>query len=349
MLDNANHFEIILKLVRLSGSTEIAVEDLTFSHLHGDGSDRIFYRVSTCSGAYSLAVFPSQTLDKSMQEAMSCFLIGQHLALRSVAVPQILAFDHASGAILYEYLGDKSLFDLVKNGNEFEIDDLYSQVLEQLTVFQVDGVNGFKKDYCWDTSFYDCDLMISRESHYFKDQFCRKLLQFTSFPDDIELDFTRLATRISKEKSNYLLHRDYQSRNIMVTSGSIRIIDFQGARFGPLAYDLASLLNDPYVALSENNKEKFLKYYLKMLSNKISLDSHCFIKGYYHIALQRNLQVLGAYAFLSCERGKQFFRQFIEPALNSLQDLLDGPLSGKYPALYSVANQARQIYLTKFS
>jgi hypothetical protein len=119
----------------------------------------------------------------------------------------------------------------------------------------------------------------------------------------------------------------------MVTEKGIFIIDFQGARFGPLGYDVASFLNDPYIGLDSEMKIELLDYYLKVISGHISLDPAQFIRGYYHIALQRNLQVLGAYAFLSRKKNKVFFKDFIVPAFACLVDLVTGKLAGRYPGL----------------
>ena len=252
-------------------------------------------------------------------------------------MPQILDFDEQSGAIVYEDLGDCLLYDIVvRDGEGDTVREFYQEAVEILAALQVNGKNGFNKEFCWDTTHYDRHLMLERESGYFMEEFCQKYARVTGEPDKLDREFEELADRIERQSVSYLMHRDYQSRNLMITPKGLRVIDFQGARFGPLGYDLASLLNDPYVNLTENFKKDLLNHYLLCLDRHISLDREAFTEEYYHIALQRNLQVLGAYAFLSQERGKVFFRQFMPPALTNLAGLLEGPLAGEYPALSSL-------------
>ena len=167
----------------------------------------------------------------------------------------------------------------------------------------------------------------------FIDSFCRNYCGIRDFPGGLELEFSTLAERVSQEPMQYLMHRDFQSRNIMVMDGALYSIDFQGARFGPLGYDLASLLNDPYVQLSRDTRLVLLDYYIETIKKLISLDRTAFIKGYYHIALQRNLQILGAFSFLCKVRGKPFFAPYIQPALVELKCTLSGPLKNEYPVL----------------
>ncbi len=214
---------------------------------------------------------------------------------------------------------------------------LYEKVIESLVRMQVKGAHDFDASFCWETSTYSKNLMLERESGYFLDAYCRNFRGISSFPRGIETEFSSLAERVSQEPSNYLMHRDFQSRNIMVKDGSIHIIDFQGARFGPLAYDLASLLNDPYVQLPTDARLSLLDYYIDTIKKYIFLDRDTFIKGYYHIALQRNLQILGAFSFLSKVKGKSFFKPYIQPALVDLKCKLQGPLFNEYPVLANFA------------
>lgn len=305
--------------------------------LSGDGSDRPFFRID-CAGVSYLAAFPSPTLLRAREEAHAAFMIGRHLAHVGVPVPEIFAYDHDSGAILFEDLGDRLLFNAFHEGNT-EIFGLYRQAVETLADFQCAALAGFLPEWCWDSIHYDRELMITRESQYFAREFCRKFIGINELPVGLDEDFFALAGRISQCPVSGIIHRDFQSRNLMVVDGKIRIIDYQGARFGPLAYDLASLLNDPYVLLAEGVKQELINVYLLRLNSYISLDPVRFIDEYHHIALQRNLQVLGAYAFLTQERGKAFFIKYIDPALRCLVALLAGCLAGEYPVLEELVSR----------
>ena len=100
------------------------------------------------------------------------------------------------------------------------------------------------------------------------------------------------------------------------------VIDFQGGRLGPLQYDLASLLIDPYVELPERLQESLLAYYLKRLSDFVSVDPDDFLGAYRYCAINRNLQILGAFSFLSQVKGKTDFETYIPRAISSLKALL---------------------------
>jgi aminoglycoside/choline kinase family phosphotransferase len=135
-------------------------------------------------------------------------------------------------------------------------------------------------------------------------------------------EFDILAQRAVEHPYTGLLHRDFQSRNILVRDGKYYFIDFQGARLGPLLYDLASLLIDPYVELSQDIQESLLKYALEHLSARMAVEKNEYLQAYQYCAINRNLQILGAFAFLSREKGKKDFEAYIAPAVRSLKQNL---------------------------
>ena len=319
----------------LGDATLSAVPEAEWIPLSGDGSDRKFFRIGLISGGSCLVVFPSTTMSEpeALAESYSAYVIGNHLEDRGVSVPHVFAYDKGSGGILFEDLGDRLLYDIVQKETDVPL-ELYRKALENLVVFQVKGMLGFKASYCWDTSHYSRQLMLSRESGYFVREFCTDYLGITDFTEQLYRDFEHLANRVGQADCRYLLHRDYQSRNLMVSDkGLMTIIDFQGARFGPLGYDVASLLNDPYINMQAELKTDLLGFYLDTLSRHISFDRKSFIREYYYIALQRNLQVLGAFSFLSQKKKKLFFKDFIAPAFDNLFTLVNEQLPGKYIGL----------------
>jgi aminoglycoside/choline kinase family phosphotransferase len=331
---NEKQIAVMQRLLQKAG--EGVVWD-SLTPLSGDGSDRPFFRLIRGENSY-LAVFPSPTVARARDEAHSTYLIGTHLLQSGVPLPAIHAYDLESGGILFEDLGDRLLFHEFQAVGEASVDELYRQAVVLLADFQLGARAGFKTEWCWDTPCYDRELMINRESNYFAAEFCAKFIGISELPIGLNDEFSALANHISQCPADALIHRDYQSRNLMVVAGCLRVIDFQGARLGPLAYDLASLLNDPYVALSEECKRQLVEYYLQRVETYISLDHVRFMEDYWHIALQRNLQVLGAYAFLVQERGKEFFRPYIAPALERLLTLLAGTLAADYPVLHGLVD-----------
>lgn len=77
-------------------------------------------------------------------------------------------------------------------------------------------------------------------------------------------EFHSLALRLDSFPKT-IIHRDFQSQNIMVTKGVPRLIDYQGARMGPPAYDVVSILWDPYSRLDQKTRENLLDYYISRM------------------------------------------------------------------------------------
>lgn len=306
----------------------------------GDGSDRCFYRFA--SGPLSLlAILPGENQDKGLAEARAAYGIGTHFFAHGAAVPRIYGFAEECGLILCEDLGDTKLHDLVlaKGVEAPEVDTCYRQALTALAHLQTETRQGFEPEWCWDTHRYDRALMLARESGYFRQALCEDFLGMAALPPGLEREFILLAERAEREPADFILHRDFQSRNLMLHEGKVRIIDFQGARLGPLGYDLASLLIDPYAGLPQTRQDALLAFYLEALAAHIPLDRGRFIEGYYYMALQRNLQILGAFAFLAKKRGKSFFRQFIKPAAFTLHQRLAAPQGRDFLLLRIVTEQ----------
>ncbi|MFH1217393.1 MAG: phosphotransferase [Pseudomonadota bacterium] len=311
--------------------------------MSGDGSDRSFYRIRFDAGASLVAVFPSRTLVRGAEEQASAFYIGAHLFDKGVPVPNIEAYDQRHGLLIFEDLGNIHLQAMVRGADSFtEVEPLYQQALDGLIRFQLEGCAGFDTRFCWDTPRYDEKLMLQRESDYFRFSFCRDYMGKIEDDHRLILEFQQLARRAAREPSCYLLHRDFQSRNLLVHQGEVRIIDFQGARLGPLAYDLASLLLDPYAGLGEKEQDLLYASYLAKLGSFLRVDNDSFYEGYQSLAMQRNLQILGAFAFLSSRKGKIFFEQFISPALDSLKMLLRKPMGKEYPVLTSLVDELQE-------
>jgi aminoglycoside/choline kinase family phosphotransferase len=323
---------------------------LVIQRLAGDGSSRRFWRVGRRDGgSICLAVAPAGRTEQDMLEARAARLVGTHLHEHGVRVPAQYGWDKEAGLLLFEDLGDVKLHDLVEQSRNprGEIDlpavrPLYVQAVQQLAFMQIRGAVGFDRDWCWDTQEYDRPLMLSRESGYFLRAFWQELLGQEPVPGIAE-EFEQIATLASQAPAGFFLHRDFQSRNIMVQNSQPCFIDFQGGRMGPLGYDLASLLIDPYTALPASFQEELIQVYLDAVMALHPVDRPQFRREYCFLALQRNLQIIGAFSFLSRVRGKVFFARFIVPALTSLVERLQDQELRDLRALPLMAAQGLQL------
>lgn len=298
----------------------------TCQKICSDGSTRRFWRLLGTGKASCVIAAPSGGSPAELAESRSAWRIGKHLQSKGVPVPELYGWDEESGVLVFEDLGDVRLHDVVirKQGQSDDIGtmrDLYRSVVQNLASMQLAGAAGFDPAWCWDTPRYDVPLMLERESGYFLRAFCQGFLGEGS-TGKVEEECQEIAEGAGKAPAEFFLHRDFQSRNIMVQRDEVRFIDFQAGRLGPLGYDLASLLIDPYTALPQAFQEEMLQYYVDIIADNHPGSEVDFKKYYKFLAVQRNLQIVGAFAFLSKVRGKMFFAGFLRPALVSLRDRL---------------------------
>jgi aminoglycoside/choline kinase family phosphotransferase len=117
-----------------------------------------------------------------------------------------------------------------------------------------------------------------------------------------------------------LVHRDFQSQNVIIRGEKAWLIDYQGVRPGLAEYDLASLLYDPYVTLSPAEREKLLQWYAGYLDRELEPMRATFLL----CAAQRLMQALGAYGNLSLNLGKPHFKEYIPVAVSRLEEVCSG-------------------------
>jgi aminoglycoside/choline kinase family phosphotransferase/dTDP-glucose pyrophosphorylase len=290
-----------------------------WSLLAGDGSDRIWYRLQ--SGNRSL-VASDHGLEQGPgpSEINSFVAIGRHLFRRGLPVPRIHRYDLFSGWVFMEDFGDTHLQASLKKDNTPEaILALYRPVIDTLIRFSTDGIDGFDTGWTCQSAAYDRALILERECGYFVDAFLKGYLGLAISARNFEPGFERLAEGALSGAFTGLMHRDFQSRNILIHDGSPRIIDFQGARVGPIQYDIASLLIDPYAGLPEPVQEALFDYTISRLSETKQFVPDEFTRCYEFCRITRNLQMLGAFGYLSRVKGKRQFEQYIPSALNTLK------------------------------
>jgi len=317
--------------VAARGATLTAAQPLA-----GDGSDRRFFRLLG-SSTLVLLYHPYPPGGK-VNENDSYYLIGRHLRSRGGPVPEIYAYEREEGWMLLEDLGDVSLEAASKKPlNEGQLRFWYHQALQVLVALQVEGRQGFDPAWCFDTPALDRPFLLERECGYFVGAFLMGYLGLKVTMAELAPDFDRLLARALPGGPDYFLHRDFQSRNLFIKDGRLRVIDFQGARLGPLGYDAAALLIDPYVGLTPAWQKELLEYYLDLLKDRLPVDPQTFKEQYYHLALCRNLQILGAFGFLTKVKGKDYFARYIPAAVSGLrQRLQERP--GEFPRLEEVVD-----------
>ncbi len=278
--------------------------------LTGDGSARRFFRVKT-SGECLILVWP-QPGDFGKKEARSYYRLGLFFRSHGLPVPEILAFREPEGVLLLEDLGDLRLAEYPRKNL------LYPQAIRILVHLQALAPQ-FPLEATLETPYYDRRLIWEKEILYFETWYLRQRLGRRWLPVERALwqEFVREAWARFFQPT--VLHRDFQSRNLMVKGDRLYLIDFQGARLGPPSYDLASLLYDPYVR--DLPQRKLLDLYLHF-SGRPRKE---FLQELFYTRIFRLMQALGAFVRLSSE-GKKWFEAFIEPAEKRLKTLLPASL-----------------------
>jgi aminoglycoside/choline kinase family phosphotransferase len=255
------------------------------------------------------------------KENISYLRIGEHLLSKGIPVARIFRWDLEHGWFIMEDLGQRNLQEIALS-SDTRI-DMYKRVLELLVKLQIEGREDFDPEWCAHTKRYDRFLMERHESEYFLTYFIKGFLGMEGNPTLLTSSFTHLSHQGSLADNDFFLHRDFQSRNIMVRGDKIGIVDWQGGRLGPLQYDLASLLIDPYVGLGGQERILLYDYYLTLAERRLPGVSKSFSRHYPYLAIQRNLQILGAFSYLGYVQGKKWFLDYIPPALESLERLLE--------------------------
>jgi NDP-sugar pyrophosphorylase family protein len=284
----------------------------------GHGSDRRFARLRARERRAVLMVAPPEDADHERTVRIASFLYDGGLG-----APAVLAHDPRHHGILFEDLGDDSLGRLVAAEPD-RAADLYDRVLDRLADLQTFGTESRHRcPLAWDRAFDREHLRW--ETDYFRRRFLVERMgvapELAATLDD---EFADLATACLAQPRT-LVHRDFQSQNILLKDGVVRLVDVQGMRWGPVAYDVVSLLFDPYVELPAELRDRLLDTYRDRLTARGGLAIAAADWSAMTVAagLQRIMQALGAYAFLGGVKGRSGFLRYVPAALARLESLVE--------------------------
>lgn len=287
--------------------------------LTGDASTRRYYRLTDSEKSFIACLSePDETMDNFCE-------IQKVLDSENVDVPKIFDANMDSGYLLLEDLGNTTL--LKKNSSFLSFKDeltTYKKILDQLTLIHSVDTTKYPKS-CFSNRSFDNDK-YSYEVSFTKKYLVNELLGCStdkSFGKLLENTFAKICDPLVKEEF-VLTHRDFHSRNVMVTKDRYSIIDFQDARMGIPQYDLVSLLEDCYYKLNENNKNELKKYYWESFVEKKNLQKSYdeYLRLYDYMTMQRVFKAMGSFAFIYKNRGDERYLKYIGYCFENLRSVL---------------------------
>lgn len=237
--------------------------------------------------------------------------VARFLAKARLRVPEILFENQQRSVVLVEDLGNDDLLGM-KDASFEARRPFYKSAFEQVDrLFYVRPPKDLELMPMFDAGMYRW------EQEYFFDHFIESHLGLPGQEMRADPAFTALAERLGTA-ARHLVHRDFQSQNLMIRDGKTWMIDFQGLRRGRQEYDLASLVYDPYLDHSAEEREQLLDIWEEISDERPEprLFAEC--------ASQRMMQALGAYACIIAQRGDEWYRPHIATALKFLLELTAG-------------------------
>jgi N-acetylmuramate 1-kinase len=235
-----------------------------------------------------------------------------------VHVPEIEAVDVGRGFLLLEDLGSTHMLARLRAGGDPQ--RLYREALESLALIQVRGLGAVPVLAPYDSA------ALRREMELLPAWFCTRHLGLELAAGETALlaETYSFLERELLAQPVVFVHRDYHSRNLMITpQRSPGIIDFQDALAGPIGYDLASLLKDCYVSWPRAQQLAWLgdqRARLRAQGLDLGADAAEFLRWFEFAGLQRHLKVLGIFARLWYRDGKRDYLQDLPLTLQYVRD-----------------------------
>ena len=285
-----------------------ADEELRISPASADASFRRYFRLEHQTGSNIIMDAPP---DKEDSEPF--VRISAYLASLDLNVPTVLKSSNEQGFYLLSDLGSLPYLDQLSPNNA---DRLYHDAMQVLLVMQSRGECGAAK-----IQRYSKELLLN-EMELFSEWFLKRELAITltKNQDKILQSCYQVLLESALQQPEVFVHRDYHSRNLMyVEAFNPGILDFQDAVWGPVTYDLVSLLRDCYILWPEHKVDEWVKnYYLLLCDEKIinNVSETQFMRWFDLMGMQRHLKASGIFARLKHRDNKMGYIKDIPRTVN---------------------------------
>jgi aminoglycoside/choline kinase family phosphotransferase len=270
-----------------------------------DASFRRYLRVDTQAGA-SLIVMDAPPDKENCEPFVK---VAKLMQLAGLKAPEVLAWQEAQGFMLLTDLGDQTMMSAIDVKNPQANHALYMQAVDALIAWQLSSKAGVLPPYD--------EALLNRELSLFPDWYLAQHRQIDvqgKIRNTLDSTFKMLVTRNLASPSVFV-HRDFMPRNLMMPTGSdaaLGVLDFQDAVYGPVTYDVASLMRDAFLTWEEDFVlDVTIRYWEK--ARKAGLldfedwhqDFGAFYRAVEWMGLQRHLKVAGIFARLTLRDGKE--------------------------------------------
>ena len=270
-----------------------------------DASFRRYLRVDTQAGA-SLIVMDAPPDKENCEPFVKVAKLMQSAGLKA---PEVLAWHEAQGFMLLTDLGDQTMMSAIDVKNPQANHALYMLAVDALIAWQLSSKAGVLPPYD--------EALLNRELSLFPDWYLAQHRQIDvqgKMRITLDSTFKMLVTRNLASPSVFV-HRDFMPRNLMMPKGSdaaLGVLDFQDAVYGPVTYDVASLMRDAFLTWEEDFVlDVTIRYWEK--ARKAGLldfedwhqDFGVFYRAVEWMGLQRHLKVAGIFARLTLRDGKE--------------------------------------------
>ncbi len=291
--------------------------------LTGDASTRQYFRILRPGNpSVVLAVYEAPFVFDELPFVNVCRLF-EHIPL---PIPAIAGHADDLGILILEDLGDVTLQAHLGVTQPAEHDALYRQAVELVFRMQRKGAELESDEFIPYKIAFDRDKLMW-ELNFFVKHFLEAYRGATITPaarEALNEEWLCIADELAGEP-RVLCHRDYHSRNLMLHDRRLYMIDFQDARMGPDTYDLASLLRDSYVDLSEQRVDDLLWVYLK-LGGAAAATPAAFAeyrRRFDLMSVQRNIKALGTFGHQTTSRGNTVYIQYIPRTVSYIRTNLE--------------------------
>lgn len=275
-------------------SQVLAQASFTIAPASADASFRRYFRVNL-----STHTLIAMDAPPSHEDCEPFVCIAELFAKAGLNVPHVLEQDLKQGFLLLTDLGDRTFLDALTSENA---SDLYRDAYMALVKLQSASKPGVLPAYD--------EALLTREMMLFPDWYVAKHLAVELDADQrqvLEKTFGLLNRNILGQGQVYV-HRDYHSRNLMVCDVNPGVLDFQDAVYGPVTYDLVSLLKDAYIAWPEEQMLDWTVRYwqgARKAQLPVPTDFSEFYRDFEWMGAQRHIKILGIFARLYHRDGKE--------------------------------------------